>query len=101
MIAGFLISRQSFEVPCTVEVEHSFDSLHAYADLDGDIEIFPGDEVIIHDAPTDVPYGETRTVRSTATILRASSVERAWTKLTGRLEFMELLEFSFSSGTKL
>jgi hypothetical protein len=101
MIAGFLISRQSFEVPCTVEVEHSFDSLHAYADLDGDIEIFPGDEVIIHEAPVDVPFGETRTVRSTATVIRASTMERAWTKLTGRLEFMELLEFSFSSGTKL
>ena len=101
MIAGFMINRHSFDVPCTVEVEHSFDSLHAYADLDGDIEIYPGDEVIIHDAPTDVPYGETRTVRSTATVIRASSVERAWTKLTGRLEFMELLELSFSSVTKL
>ena len=101
MIAGFLASRETFTVPCTVEVEHSFDSLHAYADLDGDIEIFPGDEVIIHDAPTDVPYGETLTVRSTATVIRASAVERAWTKITGRLEFMELLEFSFSSGTKL
>jgi hypothetical protein len=101
MMAGFLISRESFEVPCTVEVEHSFDSLHAYAELDGDIEIYPGDEVIIHDAPVDVPFGETRTMRSTATVIRASALERAWTKLTGRLEFMELLEFSFSSGKKL
>ncbi len=101
MIAGFLISRERFEVPCTVEVEHSFDSLHAYAELDGDIEIHPGDEVIIHDAPVDVPFGETRTMRSTATVIRASAMERAWTKLTGRFEFMELLEFSFSSGKKL
>ncbi len=101
MIAGFLMNRHSFEVPCTVEVEHSFDSLHAYADLDGDIEIHPGDEVIIHEAPTDVPYGETRVVRSTATVIRASALERAWTKVTGRFEFMELLEFSFSSGTRL
>lgn len=101
MIAGFLMHKETFEVACTVEVEHSFDSLHAYAELDGDVAIQPGDEVIIHDAPTDVPFGETRVMRSKATVIRASSLERAWTKVTGRLEFMELLEFSFSSGTKL
>ena len=32
---------------------------------------------------------------------RASAPERLWVRLTGDFEFMELLEFSFSSGEKL
>ena len=32
----------------------------------------------------------------TATVTRASALERLWTKLTGDLEFIELYEFSFS-----
>ena len=42
---------------CTVEIEHSFDSLHAYVELHG-IEVEPGDEVTVHDPPTEVPFGE-------------------------------------------
>jgi hypothetical protein len=43
-----------------------------------------------------VPYGETATERRKATITRANWLERKWVKMTGDLEFMELLEFSFS-----
>jgi hypothetical protein len=34
--------------------------------------------------------------RRKATITRANWLERKWVKMTGDLEFMELLEFSFS-----
>jgi hypothetical protein len=101
MIGLSLFSRHSFEVPCTVEVSHTFDSLHAHVVLDGDIKIQPGDEVIVHGSPVKVPYGEVATFRRQATVIKASWLERTWTRLTGDLEFMELCEFSFSEKRQL
>ena len=46
--------------------------------------------------PIIVPFGESAIERRKATITRATWLERKWTKMTGDLEFMELLEFSFS-----
>lgn len=94
-------SRASIDVPCTVEVSHTFESLHAHVVLDGDIKIEPGDEVLVHGEPVRVPYGETASIRRNATVYRAGWLEREWTRLTGDVEFMELLEFSFSSENKL
>jgi hypothetical protein len=96
-----LFSGTSFDVPCTIEVEHTFDSLHAHVELDGGVKIEPGDEVQVHGDPIIVPYGEKAVLRRQATVRRAGLIERAWTKATGDLEFMELCEFSFSSGKKL
>jgi hypothetical protein len=96
-----LLGRRSFDVPCTIEIEHSFDSLHAHVSLDADLKIEPGDAVRVHGEPIVVPYGEKRVLRRNATVTRAGPVERAWTRATGSLEFMELCEFSFSSGRKL
>ncbi len=90
-----------FEVGCTVEVSHTFDSLHAHVTLDGDVRIRPGDEVIVHGEPIKVPYGEVQTFRRVATVIRAGILEQIWTKISGRAEFMELLEFSFSERTRL
>ena len=42
------------------------------------------------------PYGEMIEEDRTATITRASGIERLWTRMTGDFEFMELCEFSFS-----
>lgn len=88
-------------MPCRVEVENNFDNLFTHVELEGDIEIRPGDEVEVQGPPIDVPYGESIIVERTATVRRAGPLERAWTRLTGRIEFMELLEFSFSSGRRL
>nr|WP_132807784.1 hypothetical protein [Tepidamorphus gemmatus] len=93
-------TRRRIEVPCTVEVSNTFESLHAHVVLDGDIAIEPGDEVKVHGGPVRVPYGETATFRRQATIVKAGLIEREWTRLTGDLEFMELLEFSFSEKEK-
>lgn len=100
MIGAWINGRETLEVPCTVEVENTFDHLFTNVELDG-VEVQPGDEVQVHDAPTDVPYGERVVVQRRATVVRASRLERVWTQLTGDLEFMELLEFSFSSGRRL
>ena len=93
--------KRRFDVGCTVEVSHTFESLHAHVDLDGDVAIEPGDEVIVHGQPIVVPYGEVHTERRTATVTKATALERLWTRATGDLEFMELCEFSFSEEARL
>ncbi len=93
--------RQTFEAPCTVEIEHSAESLHAHVELDGDIEIEPGDQVLVHDAPTEVPYGETLVVRRTATVVRAGLAERVWTRFAGNFELTELYDVSFTERRRL
>jgi hypothetical protein len=95
-----MIGRRTIEVPCTVVVENTFDRLFTNVELDG-VEVGPGDEVLVHDAPVGVRFGERVVVRRRATVIRASWPLRLWTQLTGGLEFMELLEFSFSSGRRL
>lgn len=101
MIASLFGRRETIEVTCTVEVEHTFESLSAHVVLDGDVAIEPGDEVKVHGEEIRVPYGETAVFRRSATVVRASPWERLWTRLTGDTEFMELCEFSFSERSKL
>ncbi len=93
--------RQSFDVPCTVRVINTFESLEAHVELPESITVEPGDEVLVNGDAIIVPFGESVVLERTATVTRAGSWERAWTRLTGDLEFMELCEFSFSSGRKL
>ena len=95
MMNPFLVPKLE-EVMCTVKVVNTFDSLAAHVELDGDVAVEPGDEVLVHGKDIRVPYGETREERRKATIKRASPAEKLWVRMTGDLEFMELLEFSFS-----
>jgi hypothetical protein len=98
---GLLGVRERIEVPCVVKVENTFESLHAHVELGGDIKIEPGDEVVVHGEPVRVPYGEKREFERRATVIRATWLERTWTRMTGDTEFMELLEFSFSERKSL
>lgn len=91
-----LFTKQKEEVPCTVEVSHRFESLHAHVRFDNGAVVHPGDEVLVHGAPVLAAYGEVIVAQRIATITRASALERWWTRLTGDLDFMELCEFSFS-----
>jgi len=95
------IQRQRIDVPCTIDIENTFDSLHAYVELDGNLPIHPGDEVLVHGDPVRVPYGQKVTLRRIATVTRATAIGRLWTKLIARLELTELYEVSFSSGGRL
>lgn len=96
MSGAWLGGSRTVEVPCTVDLEHSNDSFHAYVELEG-IEVGPGDEVIVHDAPTEIGFGERVVVQRRATVRRAGLLERLWTRLTARLELTELYEVGFSS----
>jgi hypothetical protein len=92
---------EHIDVPCTVEIEHSARSLHAHVEIDGDIGMKPGDEVLVHDAPIAVPFGESRVVRRMVTIIRAGLLKRISTRLASNFELNQLFEVSFSERTKL
>ncbi|MDG2474673.1 MAG: hypothetical protein P8M50_05260 [Paracoccaceae bacterium] len=96
-----LFNRKRETTPCTVEVSHTFESLHAHVRFSNGTVVHPGDEVLVHGAPILAAYGQVICEDRTATIERAFLLERMWTKLTGNLEFMELCEFSFSEEVKL
>lgn len=97
MIA-FTSRPRTFEVPCTVEIENTQDSLHAHVVLDGEVEVGPGDTVVVHGAPDRLPFGQKLTVRCTAEVTRATAIEREWTRLSAYLGLTELYEVSFSAG---
>jgi hypothetical protein len=94
-----MLRRISFDTPCTVEVEHSDENLCAHVELADGIAIGPGDKVRVHGSPISVGFGERRVVERIATVERASTVERLWTKFAGHFEMTELYEVSFSDRT--
>jgi hypothetical protein len=89
---------RSFDVPCTIEIEQTPETLHAHVMLDGDIDIRPGDGVRVHDAPTDIAFGERIVVRRTATVVRGRVLDRLRARIDGYLELTELYDVSFSDG---
>ena len=97
MKAGWSGSRGTIEVPCTIDLEQTRDSLHAYVDLEG-VAPGPGDEVIIHDAPIGIGFGEKTVFARRATLRRAGPLGRFWAHVEGYLELTELYEVSFSEG---
>jgi hypothetical protein len=97
MTTGWTTGRRTIEVPCTIDMEQSPDSLHAYVDLDG-VDVGPGDEVMVHDVPTNIAFGQHAVYRRSATVRRAGPLQRFWAHVEGYLELTELYEVSFSEG---
>ena len=96
MIQKLMGRPKTIDVDCTVEIVNTFESLEAHVRFNDGATVFPGDEVLVHGKPIEVPYGEKQSFERRATIKRAGPLERLWTKATGDFEFMELCEFSFS-----
>lgn len=94
LLAAWFVHRRTVRVPCDIEVERTHEHLHAHVTLHGALPE-PGDSVRVEGAPAHVPYGEVRTLRGSATIHRASSLRRWWTRLWGVREFYELYDVGF------
>lgn len=90
--------REAFETPCTIRIEHTAEGLHAHVELDGGVEVNPGDRVRVHGAPVRLPFGERLELRRVATVARANLAERLWTRARGHFEIADLYEVSFSPG---
>lgn len=93
-----LLSTEMFDTPCRIEVEQSAEHFHAYVELDGDIQIHPGDRVRVHGDPIMVAFGESVVFHRNATVQRAGAFRRAWTKFASNFEITELYEVSFTPG---
>ena len=91
-----LLTRTTETAPCTVEISHRFEELSAHVKFENGAVVHPGDSVQVHGSEIMAAFGEVVREERTATITRASKLERWWTRQTGDLEFMELCEFSFS-----
>lgn len=87
---------RSFEVFCTVKVSHTFENLSAHVELEGQVAILPGDQVLVHGAAISPPYGQVQIERRLATVTRASWLKRTWIRMTGDLDCLSLLDVSFS-----
>ena len=93
-----LFSSESFDTACRIEIEQSPEHFHAHVELDGNIEIQPGDKVRVHGEPIMIGFGERRVYDRIATVQRAGLLRRAWTKFAGHFEMAELYEVSFTPG---
>ncbi|MEO0677555.1 MAG: hypothetical protein AAFZ02_08370, partial [Pseudomonadota bacterium] len=80
-----LLLRDRETAPCTVTVSHRFEELSAHVRFNNGAVIHPGDSVLVHGTEIMAPYGEIVEEDRTATITRASWLERLWTRSTGDL----------------
>jgi hypothetical protein len=86
---------RAIELTADIDIEQTWESFHAHAIPDG-ADIRPGDTVLVHDAPTDIGFGERYVGKRRATLWRANALVRAWTMATGIFAISELYEVGFS-----
>lgn len=87
---------QETKTPCTVEIAHTSHDFYAHVELK-DNAIGPGDQVLVHNPPTAIAWGQHIKVEREATISRAGWLARFWTKFIARFELTTLYEVSFST----
>lgn len=93
-----LFSSRKFDTLCRIEIEQSADHFHAHVELEGNVEINPGDRVQVHGDPIMVAFGEKVVFDRNATVQRAGLLRQAWTRFAGHFEMAELYEVSFTPG---
>jgi hypothetical protein len=89
------MTRATVEGVCTVEIEQTPKSFHAFSPPE--IAVEPGDEVVIHDPPTSVAFGETVRQECRMTVRRASALKRIWTRQAGLFSLTKLYEVGFEA----
>lgn len=88
--------RQTLDIGCRVEINHTPERFGAHVHLDGEPDLAPGDRVCVYGPPIDIVPGTDIDVRRRARIERATALERAWARLRGQFEITELYEVSFT-----
>lgn len=90
-----LFRRRIDDIPCTVTIVHSNESLEAHVELEG-VKVDGGDQVLVHEPPTNVGFGEQLVCQRLATVIRGGLVDRIWARWSGAMEFHELYDLSFT-----
>lgn len=91
-----IFRRRLDDIPCTVTIVHSNESLEAHVELEG-VKVDGGDQVLVHQPPTDVGFGEQIVCCRLATVIRGGLVDRLWARWRGTIELNELYDLSFTS----
>lgn len=87
-----------FDTACRIEIEQTAEQFHAHVRLAGDIELRPGDQVLVHGAPIRVDFGQSIAIDRMATVTRAGLLSRLWIKCAAYFDLTELYEVSFTPG---
>jgi hypothetical protein len=85
---------RTIELTCAIDLEQTAESFHAHA-IPQNVEINPGDTILVHDTPEMVGFGESYTGECRATLVRANVFQRLWTQFSSIFEIMELYEVGF------
>jgi hypothetical protein len=89
-----LLGRSRIEVPCLVQVERTADALFTHAVPEG-VDVNPGDVVLVHGAPSHVPFGTVASYPCRATVVRGGPLDRIRARLDGLFALTELYEVGF------
>jgi hypothetical protein len=89
------MSRKTLTVPCLLDIEVTPESVHAHAVPEG-VTLYPGDQVLVHGAPSRIEFGDCYTRQCTATITRAGLLTRLLTRAAAWAQITELYEVSFA-----
>ncbi|MEL6257947.1 MAG: hypothetical protein AAFQ67_02680 [Pseudomonadota bacterium] len=90
--------QKRFDVPCTIIVKHTWDTLEAHVELDNGVQPGIGDKITVHGPPISIGFGESATLRRDATVRRAGALQKLWVRIQSYFELTELYEVSFSTG---
>jgi hypothetical protein len=89
-------SRESVEVDCMVEIEQTGRYFQAHAAPEN-IDLRPGDSVLVHDAPASIAFGQRLSCARRATVTRAGPILRAWVRFTSFFALADLFEVGFDA----
>lgn len=95
MIGAFTSNYEVIELLCSIDIEQTPFSFHAHQ-IPENVEVGPGDMIIVHNAVSDIGFGETYTGERRATLYRASTWQRIWTQISSILDIGELYEVGFN-----
>jgi hypothetical protein len=93
-LAAWLLWTRRVRVPCTLDLEATHEHFHAHAALEG-VAVQEGDQVQVHGAPSHIPFGEKRQIRTEATVLQASWPRRLMTRVIGTSHITDLYDVGF------
>jgi hypothetical protein len=82
-------------VPVTLDLERTHDQFYAHVELPEGVEVHEGDEVLVHDGPTTLQFGEKYRMDSRATISHASWPRRILQRVLGTSDITGLYEVGF------
>ena len=85
---------REIDLICLLDIEQTQDSFHAHA-VPQDVDIFPGDIIIVHDAPDNIAFGEKLSGTRKATLRRAGALAGLWTRVSSSFQVNELYEVGF------